>query len=323
MRTQSTLMRSWIALCGLLLLLVTPAGAADKKQRVFTTPEEAVTDFVAALKAHDEKALLAILGAEGEDLIHSGDPVADENAGERFAADYETAHQLVPSDDGERLWLEIGTDRWPFPIPLAKEADGWRFDTRAGKEEILARRIGRNELAAIEACRAYADAQREYYATNPQGDALLQFAQKIGSTPGKKDGLYWDTKAGEAPSPLGPLIATARGEGYAAPGSKPQPYHGYLYKILTAQGRHARGGSYSYMARGRMIGGFALVAFPAEWDNSGVMTFIVNQDGVVYQKDLGPQTASLAPAIRAFDPDDTWTRVPDAADTSATPAAVP
>jgi hypothetical protein len=324
MRSQSILMRTWIALLGLgLLAVVTPASAASKKQRVFTTAEEAVTDFVAAVKAHDEKALLAMLGPEGEDLIHSGDPVADQNAGERFAADYETAHQLVPIDEGQRLWLEIGTDRWPFPIPLEKVADGWRFDTHAGKEEVLARRIGRNELAAIEACRAYADAQREYYATNPQGDALLQFAQKIGSTPGKRDGLYWETKEGEAPSPLGPLIATARGEGYAAPGSKPHPYHGYYYKILTGQGTHAPGGSYSYMARGRMIGGFALVAFPADWDNSGVMTFMVNQDGVVYQKDLGPKTESLAPAIKAFDPDDTWTRVPGHDDKAAAAPTAP
>jgi hypothetical protein len=314
-------MRTWIVVLGIALLpAVTAPARAASKQRLFTTPEEAVTDFVAAMKADDEKALRAMLGPEGEPLINSGDQVADRSAGERFVASYEAAHLLVPTDEGKRMWLETGTDRWPFPIPLVKEEGGWRWDTSAGKEEILARRIGRNELSAIEACRAYADAQREYYAENPQGDALLQFAQKIASTPGKRDGLYWETKEGEEPSPLGPLIATARGEGYAAPGSKPHPYHGYYYRVLTGQGTHAPGGSYSYMARGRMIGGFALVAFPSEWDNSGVMTFMVNQDGVVYQKDLGPKTESLAPAIKAFDPDDTWTRVPDEG-AAAAPAA--
>lgn len=321
MPRETRLMRTGIVLSGIVLLLAVSAPArAASRQRLFSTADEAVTDLVAALQADDEQALRAMLGPEGEPLIDSGDEVADRNAGERFVADYNAAHQLASTDDGKRLWLEIGTDRWPFPIPLTKEAGGWRWDTEAGKEEILARRIGRNELAAIEACRGYADAQREYYAANPQGDALLQFAQRIGSTPGKRDGLYWETNEGEAPSPLGPLIATARGEGYAAPGSTPQPYHGYLYKILNAQGFHAPGGSYSYMARGRMIGGFALVAFPAEWDNSGVMTFMVNQDGVVYQKDLGPQTASLAPAIKAFDPDKSWTRVPDDADATEAPA---
>jgi hypothetical protein len=303
-----------LAVCLGALVAVAPpiAGAADK-QRHFTTAEEAFTDFVAAVKANDQKALLAMLGPEGKPLVDSGDAVADQAAGERFAEGYDQAHTLVPSDDGATVTLNTGSDNWPFPIPVVKDKDGWRFDTPAGKEEILRRRIGRNELSAIEACRAYADAQREYYARSPQGDPLLQYAQKIASTPGKRDGLFWESKEGEEQSPLGPLIAGARGEGYkkAGAGGKPDPYHGYYYKVLTAQGPHARDGAYNYVANGKMIGGFALVAYPAEWNNSGVMTFLVNQDGVVFQKDLGPKTTALARAMTTYDPDSTWTPVED------------
>jgi hypothetical protein len=305
---------------------VSPAAGA---QRYFATAEEAVTDFVAAVKAHDTKALLAILGPEGEQLVDSGDPVADREAGERFVKGYEEKHTLETSDDGAKVTLDTGADDWPFPIPLVKDKDGWRFDTEAGEEEILNRRIGRNELSAIEACQAYVDAQREYYALSPQNDPVLQYAQKLASKAGKRDGLYWETTEEEKPSPLGPLIADARGEGYSKAGrGGGEPYHGYLYRILTAQGSHAPGGAYSYLAHGKMIGGFALVAYPAEWDNSGVMTFIVNQDGVVYQKDLGPKTDALARAMTTYDPDDTWTAVDDADDkpaaaTAAKPAAAP
>jgi hypothetical protein len=235
----------------------------------------------------------------------------------------------VKTDDDTRATLNTGSDDWPFPIPLVKDKDGWRFDTHAGKEEILSRRIGRNELAAIETCRAYVDAQREYYALSPQGDPLLQYAQKVASTPGKKDGLYWETNEGENQSPLGPLVASARGGGYSrvgtAGGAARAPYHGYYYKILTAQGPHGRDGAYNYLAHGKMIGGFALVAYPAEWGNSGIMTFIVNQDGVVFQKDLGPKTRALAQAMTTYDPDSTWTSVDHAGtqpvDDSAKPAA--
>ena len=307
-----------VALAGMLAaaaLTGAPAARAAGSQRYFTTPEEGVSDLVAALRAHDQKALLAILGPDGRPLVDSGDAVADRAAAERFVQSYDEAHSVVKSDDGRKASLDTGTNAWPFPIPLAKDTKGWRFDTHAGKEEILSRRIGRNELAAIEVCRAYVDAQREYYGRNPQGDPLLQYAQKVASAPGKHDGLYWETRDGEEASPLGPLIASARGEGYSRAGSgrRPAPYHGYYYKILTAQGAHAPGGDYSYLAHGKMIGGFALVAYPAEWDNSGIMTFMVNQDGVVFQKDLGPKTAVLARAMTKYDPDDTWIAVDGAA----------
>jgi len=295
-------------------LVATPARGADK-QRTFATPEEAITDLVAAVKADDKKALMAILGPEGEPLVYSGDSVADRTAGENFVQSYDQAHTVVKSDDGNSVSLETGADGWPFPIPVVKDGSVWRFDTQAGRQEILNRRIGRNEISAIETCRAYVDAQREYYAGDPDGDSLLQYAQKLGSSAGKRDGLYWETKDGEPPSPFGPLIISARGEGYRREGGgKPTPYRGYYYKILTAQGAAAPGGAYSYLAHDKMIGGFGLVAYPAEWDNSGVMTFIVNQDGVVYQKDLGPKTTTLAPAIAKYDPDSTWARVGDGGD---------
>ena len=306
-----------VVVCIGVAVLATPSDARTAvTQRHFATPEEAVTDFVAAIKANDQKALVKMLGPEGERLVDSGDPVADQAAGERFVQSYEQAHKLVKTDDDTKAILNTGSDDWPFPIPLVKDKGGWRFDTHAGKEELLSRRIGRNELAAIETCRAYVDAQREYYALSPQGDPLLQYAQKVASTPGKKDGLYWETNEGEDPSPLGPLVASARGGGYSRVGTgggeARAPYHGYYYKILTAQGPRARDGAYNYLAHGKMIGGFALVAYPAEWGNSGIMTFIVNQDGVVFQKDFGPKTKALAQAMTKYDPDGTWTSVDDA-----------
>jgi hypothetical protein len=184
----------------------------------------------------------------------------------------------------------------------------WRFDTAAGKDEIINRRIGENELHTIQVCLAYVDAQREYYARAPDGNRLMEYAQKFASSPGKQDGLYWPTKAGDPPSPLGELVARARGEGYAKRSSAPVPYWGYYYRILTAQGKDAPGGAYSYIARGHMFGGFGLVAYPAQYGVSGVMTFTVNHDGVVYQKDLGPNTAAIAGAMKEFNPDSTWTK---------------
>jgi len=284
-----------------------PSTAAESSQRSFTSPEEAVQALAAAVKANDTKAMLAVLGKDAQPLISSGDPVADQKVRDHFSHSYEEAHSLVKSEDGKTV-LQAGNDNWPFPIPLVDSAAGWRFDAAAGKEEILARRIGANERAAIQACLAYVDAQREYYERNPDHAALLQYAQKLHSSPRKRDGLYWAAKPNEEESPLGPLFASARAEGYAVSG-KPAPYHGYYFRILTAQGPTAAGGAYSYLAHGKMIGGFGLVAYPARWDNSGVMTFIVNQDGVVFQKDLGPDTAAAARAIKTFNPDDTWKRV--------------
>lgn len=262
--------------------------------------------LVAAVRAGDSKALLDILGPDAKALIASGDAVADRESRERFAKGYDEANKLERSGDAKAI-LSVGRDRWPFPIPIVKDAAGWRFDTEEGKEEILNRRVGRNERETIQAALAYVDAQREYYLRNPQRDKLLQYAQKFLSAGGKRDGLYWPAKSSEAPSPLGPVYAAARAEGYGKGSSgKPYPYHGYFYRILKGQGPEARGGAYDYVAQGRMIGGFALVAYPATYGNSGVMTFIVNHDGTVYEKDLGPDTAKIARAMAKFNPDKSW-----------------
>jgi len=313
------------ALLGALItvgVLAAPAHAADApakaaatkqktvapKQRTYASPEEAVKDLMAAAKVGDAKAMLAILGAGAKPIISSGDAVADKAGRERFVKSYEEANKLEPAGDAKAI-LSTGKDGWPFPIPVVKDAAGWRFDAKAGAEEILNRRIGRNELAVIQVLQAYVDAQREYYLRNPQGDKLLHYAQRIASTKGKRDGLHFPTKAGEQPSPLGPLLESARAEGYKkAESGKPVAYYGYHYRILKGQGPDARGGAYDYVAQGRMIGGFALVAWPATYGNSGVMTFVVNHDGVVFEKDLGPDTASAVQKILKFNPDQSWKR---------------
>jgi hypothetical protein len=289
-------------------LTATVTGSAATQSRVFSSPEEAVRAFLAAVTAHDQKELLQVFGPEAAPILNSGDPISDREAGERLVKSYEEANRLEKEGDGKVI-IHVGKDDWPFPIPLVRYNSGWRFDTNEGREEIINRRIGRNELDVIQVCLAYVDAQREYYQRNPQSDPLLQYAQKFVSTKGKRDGLYWEAKDNEAPSPLGPLAAQARAEGYKSGAGKPVPYHGYYYKILTRQGPNAPDGSYDYTVRGKMIGGFALVAYPAQYGNSGVMTFIVNHDGVVYQKDLGKNTASLAQAMTRFDPDKSWTTV--------------
>jgi hypothetical protein len=282
--------------------------SADARQRSFDTPEEAVTALLDAIKADDRKTLLDILGPEGQPLVFSGDTVADRNTGAKFAAEYDRAHRI--EGGGGKVVLYVGPDDFPFPIPLVPEGPVWRFDTKAGKDEIVNRRIGRNELAAIQVCLAYVDAQREYYSEDRNADGLREYAQRVTSTPGKHDGLHWETKPNEQPSPLGPLVAAARAEGYGPKqGGAAAPYYGYFYRTLTAQGPDAPGGAYSYLAHGRMIGGFALVAFPAQYGVSGVMTFAVNHDGIVYQKDLGPNTAAVARAMRQFNPDGSWKKV--------------
>jgi Protein of unknown function (DUF2950) len=294
-----------LVLCLLSMGAVGVAMGAAARQKSFPTPEEGVQALLEAAQKHDQTTLLAILGPEAQSLVSTGDPVSDRESGERFAKSYEEAHTLVPSGD-TKVVLQIGKDEWPFPIPLIKGSAGWRFDTQAGKEELLNRRIGRNELDVIQVCLAYVDAQREYYTRNPLNGALLQYASKFISTKGKRDGLYWDTSAAEPPSPLGPLVVRARREGYKRAAGKPTPYHGYYYKMLTRQGPDAPGGAYDYVVRGQMIGGFALVAYPAQYGSSGIMTFIVNHDGVVYEKDLGPNTAATAQSMTKFNPDKTW-----------------
>jgi Protein of unknown function (DUF2950) len=294
-----------LVLCLLSMGAVGVAMGAAARQKSFPTPEEGVQALLEAAQKHDQTTLLAILGPEAKSLVSTGDPVSDRESSERFAKSYEEAHTLVPSGD-TKVVLQIGKDEWPFPIPLIKGSAGWRFDTQAGKEELLNRRIGRNELDVIQVCLAYVDAQREYYTRNPLNGALLQYASKFISTKGKRDGLYWDTSADEPPSPLGPLVVRARREGYKRAAGKPTPYHGYYYKMLTRQGPDAPGGAYDYVVRGKMIGGFALVAYPAQYGSSGIMTFIVNHDGVVYEKDLGPNTAATAQSMTKFNPDKTW-----------------
>jgi len=286
---------------------VNPAVAANgTKQKSFVTPEEAAQQFAAAVRSGDSRVLIEILGPDARAIIASGDPVEDSKARGRFTRAYDEANKLERTGDAKAI-LSVGRDEWPFPIPIVKDAAGWRFDTKQGKDEILNRRIGRNERHAIQAALAYVDAQREYYARNPQGDKLLQYAQKFLSASGKRDGLYWPARASEQPSPLGPGYAAARAEGYGKDSSgKPSPYHGYVYRILKGQGPEARGGAYDYLAQGRMIGGFALVAYPAEYGNSGVMTFMVNHDGTVYEKDLGPDTGRVARKVSRFNPDKTW-----------------
>jgi type II secretory pathway pseudopilin PulG len=284
------------------------AFAAATKQKSFASPEEAAKELAAAVKNGDSKAMLAILGSDAKSLIQSGDAVADRTGRERFVKNYEESNKLDKAGESKAV-LSTGKDDWPFPIPIVKNDAGWRFDTKAGKQEVLNRRIGRNELAVMQVAQAYADAQREYYLRNTQNDKMLQYAQKFVSAKGKRDGLYWPAKADEPPSPLGPLMAQVRAKGYA-PGEtdagKPAPYYGYHYRILKAQGPDARGGAYDYVVRGKMFGGFALLAYPAGYGSSGVMTFIVSHEGVVYEKDLGPGTAGAAQKIARFNPDKSW-----------------
>jgi hypothetical protein len=278
------------------------------RQQSFPSPEAGVQALIEAAKRNDTKSLLQVLGSEAQSFINTGDPVSDQASRAHFVQAYEEAHTLVQSGDRQVI-LQIGKDEWPFPIPLVKDSTSWRFDSKEGKEEILNRRIGRNELDVIQVCLAYVDAQREYFMRNPQRLALLQYASKFVSTKGKRDGLYWETTTDEPPSPLGPLVAQARREGYKRTAGKPTPYHGYYYKILTGQGPNAPGGAYDYMVRGQMIGGFAMVAYPAQYGSSGIMTFLVNHDGVVYQKDLGPRTAALAQSMTRFNPGETWKKL--------------
>jgi hypothetical protein len=279
--------------------------SAETDAKQFASPEEATEALIAAMKADSSEPLLAVLGKTAKNLVESGDPVADSAARTRFVTAYDEAHSLDRSQT-DKVVVVVGKNEWPFPIPLVKSDSGWSFDTDAGMEELIDRRIGRNELSAMQVCLAYVDAQREYYSLNPEKDSLNHYAQRIASTEGKHDGLFWQSKPGEPESPLGPLIARARGEGYEGEG-KQRPYHGYRYKILTAQGPDAPGGAYDYVVPGgKMIGGFALVAYPARYARSGVMTFIVNHEGVVYEKDLGPETEAEAAKMVAFNPDSSW-----------------
>ena len=288
------------------------AATAKAQPKTFASPEEAVKAMVDAMKAVDKAESSAIFGPGSESLISSGDDVEDKATRERFLKNYEEKNSLEKKGDDEVL-LQVGKDDWPFPIPLRRKGSAWSFDTKAGKEEFLNRRIGRNELNTIDVLEAYVVAQREYAKKDWDGDGVYPYAQKIASTPGKKDGLFWEAREGEEASPFGPLSARAAQEGYTrkTKSEKPSPYFGYHFKILKAQGKHAPGGAYDYVVKGNMIFGFGLVAYPAKYGSSGIMTFIVNQEGVVYQKDLGKGTAKAAKAIKRYDPDPTWKKVED------------
>jgi Protein of unknown function (DUF2950) len=295
------------ATLALAAMLVVATASVASAQRSFKTADEAADALVSAVRTGEPRSILAVLGRDGTDIVSSGDEVADATARQRFIAAYDAKHQVVMEGNTKAVMI-IGQEDFPFPIPIIRRSGAWRFDTAAGREEILYRRIGRNELNAIQACLAYVDAQDEYAEKDRTGDGVGTYAQRIVSQPGKKDGLYWPTAQGEEDSPLGELVADATGQGYRVGGAR-TPFHGYYYKILTKQGSSAPGGALDYVVRGKMIGGFALVAYPAEYENSGVMTFIVNHAGNVFEKDLGPRTAQLAERMTSFNPDLTWKKV--------------
>jgi hypothetical protein len=288
------------SLAATLALLVAGASAASAQQKTFPSPEAAMNAFGEAVATSDDAAMRALLGADYTRLI----PPAGAEVRYRFLAAWAKSHSIKPDGDATAR-IAVGDDGWTLPIPIVRTAQGWQFDTRAGAEEMRIRRIGRNELAVQQVMLAIYDAQKDYARQDRKGDGVLQYANRFTSSPGRQDGLYWPTKAGEAPSPLGPAVAAARTAG----GGGDAGYYGYRYKLLTGQGKNAPGGAYDYVANGRMIGGFAAVAWPARYGDTGVMTFIVSHDGVVYEKDLGPDTAARASGMTRFDPDSTWQKV--------------
>ncbi len=294
------------------LLGAAPASqAADMLQKSFSSPEEAVKSLVAAVRANDMEEMLAILSPGSRELISSGDDVADRAGREKFLKAYDQMNTLQ-QESADKMVLSIGADNWPLPIPIVKKGATWFFDIREGKREILNRRIGRNELHVMDVLHAYVDAQHEYASKDCRGGGKVEFAQRLISTEGERDGLYWEAKEGEEESPLGPLVARAAKEGYGKE-SDLSPFHGYYFKILNGQGKHTKGGAYNYVVKGRMILGFALVAYPAEYGNSGIMTFMVNQEGTIYEKNLGKNTKRIAEAMKIFDPDKTWKKTKETA----------
>lgn len=300
----------------LTMFLVLSAGGAAfatptrNSQKSYSNPAEAAKALFTAVKKNDDKTLAGILGPGAEQLITSGDPVADRLSRERFICLYEEKNRLELISRGKAI-LSIGNADFPFPLPLIKKKGAWVFDSKAGKKEILSRRIGRNELAIMDVLHAYLDAQREYSLKDHDGNGILEFARRLNSTPGKQDGLYWEVKEGEETSPFGPLAAQADCQGYGKQfrAAEPEPFHGYYFKVLTEQGSNAVGGAFDYVVNGKMVLGFALVAYPALYRSSGVMTFIVNQSGVIYQKDLGKNSTRLATEMKSFDPDSSWEKV--------------
>ncbi len=283
-------------------LLQFPLAAQQAGQKTFSSAAAASRALVAAVKSEDQAALIGILGPDAKDIVSSGDSVEDKTNREEFVQKYEQMHRLVNEPDGKTT-LYIGAENWPTPIPLEHKGNSWYFDTRAGKQEVLYRRVGRNELAVIQTCSELVDAQKEYYGQPHDGDSGNQYAQKLFSDPGKHNGLYWEASAGESESPIGPLVAAAAAAGYPAD-QKAEPFHGYYFRVLT--GKKGPGGANSYIVDGKMTKGFAFLAYPAEYRSSGVMTFIVDQDGIVYEKDLGRRTAEIAKTLTRYDRDATW-----------------
>ncbi|MCC6677423.1 MAG: DUF2950 domain-containing protein [Phycisphaerales bacterium] len=299
------------------VMLACQLGGCASGPRPYATPDAAVDSLVTAMRGGNQSELNKILGPDSRELLSSGDEVADASGRAEFLRLYDTKHRLIPDGD-DFMTLEVGADEWPLPVPLVKGGDGWTFDTAAGLDEMLSRRIGRNELYAIQVCAAIVDAQREYASADFTGDGWREYARRFNSEPGKRNGLYWPAAPGEPESPLGELVASATSEGYT--GSKqassgPRPFHGYLYRILTAQGPAAPGGALDFVAQGHMIGGFGVVAWPADYANSGLKTFIVSHHGTVYEKDLGDDTDRIARAMKTFNPEPGWT----VSDTSITP----
>lgn len=281
-----------------------PAAKPAARQPAYDSPQAAVDALVAALRQKDAAALQRILGPDNRRLIDSGDSAADREAWARFVAEYDARHTIQMRGDSEAT-VNVGASDWPMPIPIVKEPSGWVFDTAAGVEELIGRRIGRNELDAIQVCLAFVDMEREYAEIDRNGDGTLEYAARLVSTPGKHDGLYWASKAGEPQSPAGPRLAAANPQPRKA-GASPTPFHGYYYRILTKQGSHAPGGTRDYVVQGKLIGGVALVAWPASYLSTGVKTFMCGLDGVVLEKDLGPGTPAKVAKITAYDPDSGW-----------------
>ena len=296
MKTSYTRRTLALALTGLLATLA--AVSCGPKQKTYESAEAAVEDFVGAVRTDNIDALQPIFGKEAKRLFPTDDLVADKNLRQEFLRLYDEKHALQPQGDSTQI-LVVGADAWPMPIPLVKASTGWMFDTAAGMDEVINRRIGRNELSAIQTCLAVGDAEREYYRQDRDGDDILEYAQTFRSDPGQKNGLYWAAAEGEPQSPIGELVATAQGEGY---GPEDSAYHGYRYKILTSQGAAAPGGAYDYLVDKNQIGGFAVVAFPAGYGDSGIMTFVMSHEGTVYQKDLGEKTEAEAGKMTTFDP---------------------
>jgi hypothetical protein len=287
------------------------ASAPAAAQKKFDSPEAAAKALADAVRAQDANALLAIVGPSSKSWLFTGDNVSDRADWAKFLAAYDKKTAIVKEGDAKAV-LEVGDDGWPFPAPLAKKGSQWMFDAEAGREEVTNRRVGSNELGAIQTMLAIVDAQRAYAAADPNRDGIANYASKFISTPGKKDGLYWEAKGAEPQSPLGPLIGAASAQGYTmkkGENAKPQPYHGYYFRIMNGQGKAASGGAYDYRVKGRLFGGFAVAAYPASYGVSGVKTFIVNHEGVVYEKDLGAATATAAPAMTLFNPDKSWQKV--------------